>query len=94
MTIGKVDFIDPIPPGKKPGRATQVNETSQTDSINISSEAVKKAETYRAMEMVNAAPDVRADRIEELKTRINDPSYINDKVLDATADKLIDALFG
>ena len=94
MTIDKVGYIDPIPPGKKPGRANQVSETSQTDSINISSEAVKKAEVYRAMEMVNAAPDVRADRIEELKAKINDPSYINAKVLDATAARLIDALFG
>jgi negative regulator of flagellin synthesis FlgM len=94
MTIDRIGNIDPIPPGKKPGRASQANETSQADSISISSEAVEKAEMYRAMEMVNAAPDVRADRVAELKARINDPSYINDKVLDATADKLFDALFG
>jgi negative regulator of flagellin synthesis FlgM len=94
MTIGSVGSIDPIPPGKKPGRASQVNETPQADSISISSEAVEKAELYRAMEMVKAAPDVRADRVEELRAKINDPSYLNDTVLNATADKLIDALFG
>ncbi|AEF82124.1 flagellar biosynthesis anti-sigma factor FlgM [Leadbettera azotonutricia] len=94
MTIGRIDSIDPIPPGKKPGQGSQVNEASQTDSISISSEAVEKAEMLRVMEMVNTAPDVRTDRVEELRAKINDPSYINDKVLDATADKIFDALFG
>ena len=94
MRIDGISSIDPIQPGKKPGRAGQVNDASRADSISISSEAVEKAEFYRAMELVAAAPDVRTDRVEELKAKINDPSYINDKVINATADKIIDALFG
>jgi negative regulator of flagellin synthesis FlgM len=94
MMIDRIGSIDPIQPGKKPGRANQVNEAPKSDSISISSEAVEKAELYRVVEMAKAAPDVRMDRVEELKAKINDPTYINDKVLNATADKLIDALFG
>ncbi|MDR1108987.1 MAG: flagellar biosynthesis anti-sigma factor FlgM [Spirochaetaceae bacterium] len=94
MTIDKIGFIDPIQPGKKPGRVSQVRETPKSDSISISSEAVKKAELYRAIELAAAAPDVRAEKVAELKAKINDPSYLNDQVISATADKLIDALFG
>jgi negative regulator of flagellin synthesis FlgM len=94
MTIDKIGSIDPIQPGKKPGQANHARETPKSDSISISSEAMEKAELYRAIEWAAAAPDVRAERVAELKAKINDPAYLNDQVIDATADKLIDVLFG
>ena len=94
MTIDRVGSIDPIQPEKKPGRVSHVNPSRGADSINISSEAHEKAELYRTQELAAAAPEIRADRVAELKEKINDPAYINDKVINATADKLIDALFG
>jgi negative regulator of flagellin synthesis FlgM len=94
MTIDKIGSIDPIQPGKKPGRIGQVNESPKTDTISISSEAQEKAERLRVQELAASAPDVRVDRVAELKDKINDPSYINDKIIDATANRLIDALFG
>ena len=94
MTIDRIGSIDPIQPGKKPGRANEVNQSQKADSISISSEAQERAERLRVQELAIAAQEVRADRVAELKEKINDPSYINDKVINATADKLIDALFG
>ena len=94
MTIDRIGSIDPIQPGKKPGRANQVNESPRTDSISISSEAQEKAELLRTQALAAAVPEVRAERVAELREKINDPSYINDTVINATADKLIDALFG
>jgi len=94
MTIDRIGPIDPIQPGKKPGRSGQVNESPKTDSISISSEAHARAELYRVRELAAAAPDTRADRIAELREKINDPAYLNDRVMNATADRLIDALFG
>jgi negative regulator of flagellin synthesis FlgM len=94
MTIDKIGSIDPIQPGKKPGGANQVREIPKSDSISISSEAVEKAELYRAMELASAAPDVRAEKVAELKVKINDPQYLSDRVIGATADKLIDFFFG
>ena len=94
MTIDRIGPIDPIQPGKKPGRASHVPGSSKADSISISSEAQKKAELFRAQELAAAAPDIRSERVAELREKIKDPSYINEKVINATADKLIDALFG
>jgi negative regulator of flagellin synthesis FlgM len=93
MTIDRVGSIDPIQPGKKPERTEQVSRTPNTDSISISSEAVEKAELYRIRELAFVSPDLRAERVEELKARINDPSYLNNELINATADKLIDVLF-
>jgi negative regulator of flagellin synthesis FlgM len=90
MTIGRVDSIEPMPSGKKPGRSGQVSQSEKTDSISLSSEARERAEVYQVKELIMAAPDVRADRIAEMKKKINDPSYINETILKATADKILD----
>jgi len=94
MTIDRISSIDPIQPGKKLGQSNKVSESGGADSISISSEAQEKAELFRVRELAAAAPEVRAEKVAELKEKINDPSYIDDKVMNATADKLIDALFG
>jgi negative regulator of flagellin synthesis FlgM len=94
MTIDRIGSIDPIQPGKKPGRIGQVKENPGADSISISSEAQEKAELLRARELAAAASDLRLEKIAELKSKINDPSYINENVINATANNLIDALFG
>ena len=94
MTIDRIGSIDPIPPGKKTGGANQARGTHIADSINISSEAVAKAELYRVRDLIVTAPELRTERIQELKEKFNDPSYLNSEVISATADKLIDALFG
>jgi negative regulator of flagellin synthesis FlgM len=94
MTIDRIGSIDPIQPGKKPGGVSQANKTARTDSISISKEAMEKSELYRVMDMVAATPDIRAERVAELKQKINDPSYLNDQVINATAERIIDALWG
>lgn len=91
MTIDRIGSIDPMPPGKKPGRSGQVSSGEKTDSIMISQEAVEKGDLYHAIELVASAPDVRLERIAELKEKINDPSYLNDTLIKATADKIMDA---
>jgi negative regulator of flagellin synthesis FlgM len=94
MTIDRIGPIDPIQPEKRSGKTSQTSESPKSDSISISSEAQKKAELLRAQELAASSPEIRAELIAELKDKINDPSYIDEKVINATANKLIDALFG
>jgi negative regulator of flagellin synthesis FlgM len=91
MTINGIGPIEPLQSNKKLGQNSRVNQTAEGDSISLSSEALKKGEMYQALELAAAASDVRADRIEELKNKINDPSYINEVIIGATADRLMDA---
>ncbi|MDR2536217.1 MAG: flagellar biosynthesis anti-sigma factor FlgM [Treponema sp.] len=93
MMIDKVGYINLIQHSKNAEWNNQVNRTVQTDSITLSAEAKEKSELYQANAVVASASDVRMDRIAELKQKINDPSYINDVIINATADRIMD-IFG
>lgn len=93
MIIDRLNSIDPIRDPQKSsvgGKAEKV----RGDSISISSDAAQKADLYKTLELAKAAPDVRSDRVAELKAKINEPGYINDAVVSMTADRIIDQLFG
>jgi negative regulator of flagellin synthesis FlgM len=92
MTIDRIGSLEPIQSGKRLGQNSRVNQIGKSDSINLSSEAVEKAEFYRTLELVASSPDVREDRVAELKQKINDPAYLNERI-GATADRIMD-VFG
>ena len=62
------------------------------DSIHVSKEAVEKAEAYYLEKVATETPDVRADRIAEIKEKIKDPSYLNDAVIQYAAEKLLTSI--
>ncbi|MDR0785279.1 MAG: flagellar biosynthesis anti-sigma factor FlgM [Treponema sp.] len=90
-TIGSIGSINPILLDGKINASNQSNRFTSTDSINLSSEGLKKSEMYRINSIIDAAPDVRMDVVERIKARINDPAYINDEILNAATDKLMEA---
>ncbi|MDR3324722.1 MAG: flagellar biosynthesis anti-sigma factor FlgM [Spirochaetaceae bacterium] len=91
MSVGRVNPLEQVFSGN--GKANPTVKSTKGDSVSISSEAVEKAERLRVAEMVAVAPDVRADKIADLKERINNPSYMNEAVIRETAEKILDALF-
>ncbi len=91
MTIDRLNPLDPIQP-KKPSGAARADRTPGADSVSLSSEAVVKAELFNALELAKSAPDVRMDRVAEVKAKLEDPNYLNDAVLAATADRILDQL--
>jgi len=93
MTISKIGHVEPILPGKKPGRTEPVGGSDKADTIKISPEAIEKAEVYQVVELIKSAPELDEARIAELREKINDPSYINDKIISATADKILESWF-
>ena len=93
MTINRIGHLEPVPSGKKPGRNDQVGGSDRTDTINVSSEAMKKAEAYQVVELIRSAPELDEARIAELRQKIDDPSYLNEKVIKATADNILNAWF-
>lgn len=93
MTIDRIGPVDPLSRFNKTEKTVRSELKEKTDSIDVSSEAKKSAELLQTMESVKLAPDVREDRIAEVKARLEDPNYINDTVVDSVADKLMD-LFG
>jgi negative regulator of flagellin synthesis FlgM len=93
MTVNRIGHVDPIPPGKKPGRNEQVGGDNKADTINLSAEAVEQAERYQVLELIKSAPELDDTRIAELRQKIDDPAYLNEKVVNATAENILSAWF-
>ena len=91
MTISRIGQLEPIQPGKKPGRNDPVGGNDRTDSITLSPEAKQKAEIHQVIELIKSAPELDEVRIAELRQKINDPNYINDRVVNATAERIMSA---
>jgi len=94
MTIDGIGPLDHISKLNKANNAQQHSNVKKTDSVNVSQEAKDRAEVYNAIEQAKNAPDIREDRVQEVKAKLEDPSYIDDKVIETVADKLIDDVFG
>jgi len=93
MTVNRIGHVEPIPPGKRPGRNEQVGGNDKADTINLSAEAMEQAEKYQVIELIQSAPEMDDARIVELRQKIDDPAYLNDKVINATAEKILNAWF-
>ena len=93
MTIDRLGPVDPVSNFGKSEKTAKTVSKSKSDSISFSEEAKNKGEIYRATESVRLAPDVRLDRIEEVKEKLKDPSYISDKIMESVADSVM-KIFG
>ncbi len=93
MNINSLGPVDPVSKQNKTNNVVKPVSTDSKDSIQISNDAKAMAEVYSVAETVKASPDVRMDRIEEVREKLKDPSYIDNKVIESVADSVMD-LFG
>ncbi len=89
MTVERIGPLDPASNIKKPDKPAKTRAKSDVDSINVSSEARSKSEVFKAVEAAKTAPDVRADRVEEIKRKLQDPSYPSQEVIEKTAEGIM-----
>ena len=90
MTIEGLGPVDPVSKFNKTEKTEKPTKSDKKDSIHVSAEAKSMGELYKTAESVKSAPDVRLDRIAEVKEKLKDPSYIDDKVIESVADSIID----
>ena len=90
MTIDKLGSINPVQNYNKPEKTVKSSNKTENDSISVSSEARVMGELLKAAEAVKQSPDIRMDRVEEVRRKMSDPDYINDTVINSVADKIID----
>ena len=93
MTVDRIGHVEPISPGKRTGRSEKAGGNEKADTINLSAQAVEQAERYQVLDLIKSAPDLDEARIVELRQKLDDPSYLNEKVIQATADNLLSAWF-
>jgi negative regulator of flagellin synthesis FlgM len=90
MTIERVGVPDPISRFNKTQKASKPERSASKDSISLSEDAKSKAEIYSATETVKMSSDIRTDRVEEVKRKLEDPNYITERVIEELAEKLMD----
>jgi len=93
MNINGLGPIDPISKQNKNNNISKPAALGEKDSIRISSDAKAMAEVYNATETVKASADVRMDRVEEVREKLKDPSYIDNRVVESVADSVME-MFG
>ncbi|MCQ2580038.1 MAG: flagellar biosynthesis anti-sigma factor FlgM [Treponemataceae bacterium] len=92
MVINRLDGINPLQDTQNAQKSQNRNSVRDIrDSINLSDEARELSEAYYASEVAKETPDVRADKIAEIKEKIKDPSYINEAVVNTVANRIMDA---
>jgi negative regulator of flagellin synthesis FlgM len=91
MTIDGIGPIDPVNKFNKTNKVQKQEKSEKSDSVSFSQQAKEMGEIYKATEQVKLTPDVRADKVAEIKAKLEDPEYINETVVNALADRLLDA---
>jgi negative regulator of flagellin synthesis FlgM len=92
MTVDRIGHVEPISPNRRAGRSERAGGSEKADTINLSTDAMEKAERYQVLELIKSTPDTDEARIVELRQKLEDPSYLNGAVK-ATADNILDAWF-
>ena len=91
MMIERIGQLNPIQPGNRPGKSDPLRGGDRADSISVSSEAKEKAELYQVVELIKSAPTLDDAQIAALREKINNPAYLNEVTISATADRIMDA---
>jgi negative regulator of flagellin synthesis FlgM len=93
MTIEGIGPVDPIQRFNKTDKVNKPNAPGAGDSISVSNEAKLRAEIMHVVDEVRNLPDIRQERVDEVKARLEDPSYIDNRVVESVADELM-SVFG
>ena len=93
MNIDSLGPVEPVSKQNKASGAAKNVAATEKDSIQISSSAKEMGEVYKVSETVKASADIRMDRVEEVREKLKDPSYIDNKIVESVADSVMN-LFG
>jgi len=94
MEINGLGGIRPIDNTNKLNKVNLKSDSlgSGSDKLEISEEAKKLAELSKYQQVVNTAPDVREEKLAEVKAKLESGAYNNEEVMNAVAEKLMKVL--
>ncbi len=92
MMIDKISGVQALNALQNTKRSNNVVSSSiGHDEISVSDEAKAMAEALFMDKVAEETPDVRADIVEKVKLKIQDPNYFSESRIAATADKILSA---
>ena len=75
MMINKISDVQSITELRKSKPALKKDDVSRLDSASISTEGRQAAEFARNLQMVNDSPNIRMDKVRDIKEKINEGLY-------------------
>lgn len=90
MTIHEVGSVNQVPKYNSTNKNVKASYTSETDSISVSSEARAMGELYKTAEAVRLSDDIRMDKVEAAKKRLESSDFASETALNTVAEKLMD----
>ncbi len=88
--VDKIGGINPLNNVQNTRRTEKAfGNRMPSDSINVSDNAMKMAEAYYLKEVADQTPDIRTDLVEQIKQKIQDPSYLSPEKISSAADKIL-----
>lgn len=92
MMIDKVNYVAPVNNLQNTKRSGNVSNSQRaSDEISVSEEAKAAAEAMFMKQVSDETPDIRQDLVEKIKLKIQDPNYLNEATIAATADQILSA---
>jgi negative regulator of flagellin synthesis FlgM len=90
MVIDKIGNIKNIVEPKNTKSLGKTKSTGKGDSVEISSEAKKAAEQSKIAQVVKQTPNIRAERVRQIKEQIANGTYDfnDDRIIDKVAEKI------
>jgi len=95
VDVGKIDGVNEPSlnqPRQEEQQRRRAEEARQSDKVNISPEAQKAAEVARLVSLVKQISDVRDDKVNEAKARLQSQSPQDEAVNRTIARRLLDDL--
>ena len=89
MTISGVSSVGQIQPGGKPIAVSQTTQGEGFDFVSLSPEAQIAHDHAYGVEVAHNTSDVRADFVADLQRRLDDPTYLNETVLNGIVAGII-----
>ncbi len=89
MTIDKLNSINPINRYSQVQKKSEIMPPKQGDTISLSSAGLESAALQQAISIVRETPDVRQDRVDQVKANLEDPNYFSEELFSQLADKLL-----
>lgn len=96
MNVPKIGLIERIFKPKKSQQIKQSSTVQKSDEVSISSSALRKSRDgadERIQQIVRNAPDIRIDKVNEIKEKIERGDYFNSINYNDLAEKMLQSPF-
>lgn len=88
--IEKLNVTNPVVNAQSNVLKEDSSSFNTKDSVTLSKDAERLAEVHLAMSIAKSAPEMRVDKVAEMKEKFANPSYLDD-IMSDLADNIMNA---